>query len=166
MTEEIITAKFTNKTRVGRGTSPTGKRIMDSQEIRVVCCIMNMRRKDSEWENWPTWKEFLARSALSSKPKGDTKGDFAFNAAAMVRAGSKHRNKAAVNKNFPRCTSVGNFESSRPIGVISSDGVNARTCTLIRRTDVDRINVILIHLDKCRYSSMDIDRRRRVQSTR
>jgi len=45
----------------------------------------------------------------------------------MVRAGSKQRNRVAINKNFPRWTSVGNLLSNRPIGVISSNVVNART---------------------------------------
>lgn len=76
----------------------------------------------------PTLKADLARSASCSNPNGDTKGDFEFSAAAIVKAGSKQRNRVAVNKNFPRWTSVGSLLSNLPIGVISSVGVRARTC--------------------------------------
>jgi hypothetical protein len=50
----------------------------------------------------PTLNEFFARSASCSNPNGDTKGDLELSAAAIVRAGSKQRNKVAVNKNLPR----------------------------------------------------------------
>src|ERR1700689_740622 len=103
MAEEVVAAEFTNKSRVSRSTTPAGKSVMNCQEIGIVYGSVRIARRALQVrEDLPTRKEFLARSALSSKPKGDTKGDFAFNAAAIVRAGSRQRNKAAVNKNFPR----------------------------------------------------------------
>jgi hypothetical protein len=42
MTEKVVTAKFTNEPRVGRGTSEAGKSIVNRQEIRVVYCIMSI----------------------------------------------------------------------------------------------------------------------------
>lgn len=77
--------------------------------------------------NKPTRKEALARSARSSRPNGETNGDLAFSAAAIVSAGSRQRNNAAVSRNLPKCTSVGSFDSNRPMGVISSVDVSART---------------------------------------
>lgn len=71
--------------------------------------------------------ELLARSASCSIPIGTMNGDFELKAAAIVSAGSRHRNNPAVSKNFPRCTSVGKVLSSLPIGVMSSDCVRART---------------------------------------
>jgi len=78
---------------------------------------------------------------------GDINGDFAFSVAAIVRAGSRQRNNAAVNKNLPRWTSVGNFESSRPIGVISSEGVKARTLNIIEETEIVSVQLVP-HLNK------------------
>lgn len=69
----------------------------------------------------------FARSASCSKPKGATKGDFELSVAAMVSAGSRQRKSVAINKNFPRCTSVGSLLKSLPIGVMSSEAVRART---------------------------------------
>lgn len=71
--------------------------------------------------------ELLARSASCSMPNGTMNGDLELKAAAIVNAGSRHRNNTAVSKNLPRCTSVGNMLKSLPIGVMSSDGVRART---------------------------------------
>ena len=73
----------------------------------------------------PILKDALARSDSCSKPNGVRNGDFAFNVAAMVNAGSRQRNMAAMRRNFPRCTSVGSLLSRRPMGVISSDTVKA-----------------------------------------
>jgi hypothetical protein len=40
-------------------------------------------------------------SASDSWPNGVMNGDFEFNVAAIVSAGSRQRNKAANSKNFP-----------------------------------------------------------------
>jgi hypothetical protein len=80
------------------------------------------------WQHTPTRNELFARSASCSKPRGETNGDFELRAAAIVKAGSKQRNRVEINKNLPRWTSVGSLLKSLPIGVISSVGVKARTC--------------------------------------
>ena len=79
-------------------------------------------------DNVPTRNEFLARSACTSCPNGVKNGDFALKAAAIVRAGSRHWNKAAMRRNFPKCTSMGSLLSKRPRGVISCAEVSAFTC--------------------------------------
>ena len=50
----------------------------------------------------PTRNKCFALSASCSNPNGVTKVDLELSAAAIVRAGSKQRNKVAVNKNLPR----------------------------------------------------------------
>lgn len=57
------------------------------------------------------------------------KGDLELSVAAMVSAGSRQRKNAAVSRNLPRCTSMGNFDSNLPIAVMSSFGVKALTST-------------------------------------
>jgi hypothetical protein len=99
---------------------------VNGQEVGVFCGTLSYT-VDAERVILPVLKELLAQSASCSMPKGDTKGDLELSVAAIVRAGSRQQNKVAVNKNFPRCTSVGSLLSSRPIGVISSEGVRART---------------------------------------
>jgi len=64
------------------------------------------------------------------------KGDLELSVAAIVRAGSRQRNTVAIRRNFPRWTSVGSLLNSLPIGDISSEGVNARTCGSSRSESV------------------------------
>lgn len=49
----------------------------------------------------PVLKDNLMLSASDSWPNGVMNGDFEFNVAAIVNAGSRQRNKAANSKNFP-----------------------------------------------------------------
>lgn len=101
---------------------------MDGQEVRVLYGNNQSPTSQKDARNHkPIRNDRLARSASSARPKGVTNGDFALRAAAIVSAGSKHLNNVAINRNLPRWTSVGSWLSRRPIGVISSEGVNALT---------------------------------------
>lgn len=110
--------------------------------------------------NEPTRKEALAVSARSSCPNGVTNGDLEFNAAAIVSAGSRQRNSAAVSRNLPRCTSVGSLESSRPMGVMSSVAVSARTWSANYQTKLLKMYAWdITDLDEGRNGPLDINDR-------
>lgn len=126
--------------------------------------ILRLRFLRNRQYDSPTRKEFLARSASCSSPNGATKGDLEFNVAAMVSAGSKHRKMVDISKNLPRWTSVGSLLNSLPIGVISSEIVNART--LKKKSKQKDSGNSITYLNQHRHGSLYIDGYWRIQCTR
>lgn len=107
---------------------PTSKCVVNRQEIRIFWNAIRIFARAICPSHLPTLKWLFARSASASAPNGIKNGDLEESAAAIVKAGSRQRNIVAINKNFPRWTSVGSLLSNLPKGVISSVVVNALTC--------------------------------------
>ena len=121
MTQIILSTKLSYKIGISRSSSPARESVMNGQKVRIPYYPVSIISKYRCIEHAkPDLNDILALSASCSKPNGVMKGDLEFSAAAIVRAGSRHRNRAAIRRNLPRCTSVGSLLSSRPIGVISS----------------------------------------------
>lgn len=105
MAQEVLTAELASTPRIGRSSPPARKGIMNCQKVGILY-FKKLHQLPytayTETANIPILNEFLALLASCSSPSGDKNGDFEFKVAAIVRAGSKHRNIVAIRRNFPR----------------------------------------------------------------
>ena len=135
-------------------SSPPGcKGVVDGQEIGVVYGHRHEKGASGIIKVVPDRKDALANAASASCPNGVMNGLLEVRAAAIVKAGSRHLNIDAKRRNLPRWTSVGSLDNKRPIGVISSVGVSAFTCTVLNITGILTLSAWYIPLPDSRLPS-------------